>query len=235
MSIWKRLSSATREVSLGNQISALFGSEPPSEPSKLDAEADNEVPFTVGVIVLSAKMAKADGTVATYEIDAFKDAFKVSAAEMRQVAPVFNSAKRDAANFEDHAERLVSVFGGNRKLLEDVLDGLFHIAKADDEVGQQEEAFLRAVAKRFGFSASEFDSIKARHISAAKRNPYDVLGLKPSVSDEELERHYRKRLEDDDAEQLVARGVPKEFAIIAIEKRAALADAYDAIMKERSG
>ena len=61
-----------------------------------------------------------------------------------------------------------------------------------------------------------------------------MLGLKPSVSDEELERHYRKRLEDDDAEQLVARGVPKEFAIIAIEKRAALSDAYDAIMKERS-
>jgi hypothetical protein len=29
--------------------------------------------------------------------------------------------------------------------------------------------------------------------------------------------------------------VPKEFAVIAIEKRAALSDAYDAIMKERSG
>ena len=88
----------------------------------------------------------------------------------------------------------MTVFGGNRKLLEDVLDGLFHIAKADDEIGPQEEQFLAEVAKRFGFSTSEFNSIKARHISAAKRNPYDVLGLKPSVSDEELERHYRKRL-----------------------------------------
>ena len=45
------------------------------------------MPFTVGVIVLSAKMAKADGTVATYEIKAFKEAFKVSA-EMKQVAPI---------------------------------------------------------------------------------------------------------------------------------------------------
>jgi DnaJ like chaperone protein len=234
MSIWGRLSGATRELSLGGQISSMFGFERASEPPPPEAESDNEVPFTVGVIVLSAKMAKADGTVATYEIKAFKEAFKVSAAEMKQVAPIFNSAKRDAANFEDQAERLVTVFGGNRKLLEDVLDGLFHIAKADDEIGPQEEQFLAEVAKRFGFSTSEFDSIKARHISAAKRNPYDVLGLKPSVSDEELERHYRKRLEDDDAEQLVARGVPKEFAIIAIEKRAALSDAYDAIMKERS-
>ena len=233
MSIWGRLSAATREVSVGGQIGSLFGSRAASEQSPPEAVCDNEVPFTVGVIVLSAKMAKADGTVATYELDAFKEAFKVSAAEMKQVAPVFNSAKRDAANFEDQADQLVTVLRGDRKLLEDVLDGLFHIAKADDEVGREEEKFLAEVAKRFGFSASEFDSIKARHISFARRNPYDVLGVKPSVSDDELERHYRKRLEDDDAEQLVARGVPKEFAVIAIEKRAALSDAYDAIMKER--
>ena len=157
MSIWGRLSAATRELSLGGQISSLFGFEPESEPPPPEAECDNEVPFTVGVIVLSAKMAKADGTVATYEIKAFKEAFKVSAAEMKQVAPVFNSAKRDAANFEAQAERLVTVFGGNRKLLEDVLDGLFHIAKADDEIGPQEEEFLAEVAKRFGFSTSEFE------------------------------------------------------------------------------
>ena len=154
---------------------------------------------------------------------------------MKQVAPAFNSAKRDAVNFEDHAEQLVTVFKGNRKLLEDVLDGLFHIAKADEEVGPEEEQFLREVAKLFGFTVSEFNSIKARHLVSAKRNPYDVLGVKPSVSEEELERHYRKRLEEDDAEQFVARGVPKEFAIIAIEKRAALSEAYDAILKERSG
>jgi hypothetical protein len=49
------------------------------------------MPFTVGVIVLSAKMAKADGIVAAYEVKAFKEAFRVSATEMKQVAPVFNS------------------------------------------------------------------------------------------------------------------------------------------------
>ena len=152
MSIWGRLSAATHELSLGGQISSLLGFGPPSEERKLYAEPDNEVPFTVGVIVLSAKMAKADGSVAADEVKAFKEAFKVSAAEMKQVAPVFNSAKRDAANFEDCAEQLVTVFKGNRKLLEDVLDGLFHIAKADEEVRLQEEQFLGEVAKLFGFT-----------------------------------------------------------------------------------
>ncbi|MEZ0281344.1 TerB family tellurite resistance protein [Methyloceanibacter sp.] len=192
------------------------------------------MPFTVAVIVLSAKMAKADGIVAADEVKAFKEAFKVSPAEMKQAAPVFNSAKRDAANFEACAEQLVELFRGNRKLLEDVLDGLFHIAKADAEVHRQEERFLGEVAKRFGFTPGEFNSIKARHLVADKRDPYDVLGVEPSIGDEELERHYRGLVADSHAEELIARGVPKEFVIIAIERRAALSDAYEAILKERS-
>ena len=35
----------------------------------------------MGVIVLSAKMAKADGSVAADEVKAFKEAFKVSPAD----------------------------------------------------------------------------------------------------------------------------------------------------------
>ena len=69
----------------------------------------------MGVIVLSAKMAKADGTVDADEVKAFKEAFKLSAAEMKQAAPIFNSAKRDATNFEP-SEQLVTIFNGNRKV-----------------------------------------------------------------------------------------------------------------------
>ena len=232
MSIWGRLSAATHDLSLGGQISSLLRFGPTSQERY--AEPDNEVPFTVGVIVLSAKMAKADGSVAADEVKAFQEAFKVSAALMKQVAPAFNSAKRDAVNFEACAEQLVTLFKGNRKLLEDVLDGLFHIAKADGEVHRQEEQFLGEVAKLFGFTVSEFNSIKARHLVAAKRNPYDVLGVKPSISGEDLKSHYRMLLADSHSEQLIARGVPKEFTVIAIEKRAALSEAYEAIMKERS-
>jgi DnaJ like chaperone protein len=139
----------------------------------------------VGVIVLGAKMAKADGSVTTDEVKAFKEAFNVSAAEMKQAAHVFNLAKQDMAGYEACAEQLVTLFRGNRKLLEDVLGGLFHIAKADDEVHPQEEQFLGQVAKLFGFTDTEFSYIKARHVIAAERNPYDVLGVEPSVGDED--------------------------------------------------
>ena len=229
MSILGRLSAAAHDFSVRGQISSLLAFAPSGEQRKSYPEQDNEVPFTVAAIVLSAKMAKADGIVAADEVKAFKEAFKVSPAEMKQAAPVFNSAKRDAADFEACAEQLVELFRGNRKLLEDVLE-----AKADAEVHRQEEQFLGEVAKRFGFTPAEFKSIKARHLVADKRDPYDVLGVEPSIGDEELERHYRGLIADSHAEELIARGVPKEFVIIAIERRAALSEAYEAILKERS-
>ena len=100
----------------GAGFGSLLGFGSTSQARKADSEPDNEVPFTVGVIVLSAKMAKADGTVDADEVAAFEEIIKISAAEMKQVAPIFNSAKRDATNFETCAEQLVTVFNGNRKV-----------------------------------------------------------------------------------------------------------------------
>jgi DnaJ like chaperone protein len=237
MSIWRRLAAATTDLSIGGQIGALIGGgsarDAAKRPTRPDTP-DNEVPFTVGVIMLSAKMAKADGSVTSDEVTAFKEAFKVSAAEMKHAAPVFNLAKRDASDYGVCAQQLVDVFRGDRNLLEDVLDGLFHIAKADDEVHPQEAEFLGEVAKVFGLTGGEFNVIKARHLVPAKRNPYDVLGVDPSVGEAELERHYRALMEGNQPDKLLARGVPKEFVAIATEKAAALREAYDAIRKERA-
>jgi DnaJ like chaperone protein len=233
MSIWGKLAAA--ELLVAGPIAALLGGRaaPDDRDKKLDQLAENQVAFTVGVIVLSAKMAKADGVVTADEVNAFKAAFKVSNAEMKQAARVFNLAKRDVTGYEACAEQLVIVFKGNRKLLGDVLEGLFHIAKADEALHPQEEQFLGQVAKRFGFTDTEFRSIRARHVVDAKRNPYEVLGLEPSVSNEELKSHYRALVADNRPEKLIARGVPEEFVTIALEKAASINEAYDAIAKQR--
>ena len=59
-----------------------------------------------------------------------KEVFKIPAGEMKNVANIFNLAKQDVTGYQAYAERLGGMLKGNRRLLEDVLEGLFHIEKA---------------------------------------------------------------------------------------------------------
>jgi DnaJ like chaperone protein len=122
---------------------------------------------------------------------------------------------------------------GDRKLLGDVLEGLFHIATADGVFHPREDQFLAEVAKRFGFTDTEFSHIKARHISSAKRNPYDVLGIAPEIDNHALKLHYRKLVADNHPDKMIARGVPAEFVTIATHKIAAINAAYEEVARER--
>ena len=237
MSIWGKLAGAAAGLAVGGPIGALLGGVAGHYVIDRDNEeegpAENQVAFTVGVIALGAKMAKADGVVTMDEVNAFKEVFKVPEGEMKNVARVFNLAKQDVAGYEAYAEQLSTMFKGNRKLLEDVLEGLFHIAKADETLHPNEEQFLAQVAKRFGITETEFSYIKARHVIVSKRNPYDVLGITPAIGNDELKSHYRKMVAESHPDKLMARGVPKEFVAIATEKVAAINEAYAQIAKER--
>jgi DnaJ like chaperone protein len=126
MSIWGKLAGAAAGLAIGGPIGALLGGVAGhyviDRDKEEDGPAENQVAFTVGVIALGAKMAKADGVVTMDEVNAFKEVFKVPEGEMKNVARVFNLAKQDVAGYEAYAEQLATMFKGNRKLLEDVLE-----------------------------------------------------------------------------------------------------------------
>jgi len=224
MSIWEKLTGATAELLRCGRIGAVCGGV---EGGK------DQVAFTVGVIALAAKMAKADGVVTRDEVNAFKEVFKIPAGEMKNVADIFNLAKQDVTGYQVYADQLAAVLKGNRRLLEDVLEGLFHIAKADQVLHPREVEFLAEVAKRFGITKTEFSYIKARHVVATKRNPYEVLGVNASISKDKLKSHYHRLVAENHPDKLIARGVPKEFVAIATEKLAAINEAYAQIANER--
>jgi DnaJ like chaperone protein len=178
-------------------------------------------------------MAKADGVVTRDEVIAFKEVFKVPAGEMENVSRVFNFAKQDIVGYETYANQLASLLKGNRKLLEDVLEGLFHIAMADGVFHPNEERFLADVAEHFGFTPTEFSYFKARHVGSAKCDPYEVLGITPEMDDDTLKRHYRKLVLENHPDTMIARGVPPEFVSIATKKVAAINAAYEVVARER--
>ena len=180
--IWTKLASAAARLAAVAHIAEggpmgglLSGSHVFDRDSNNDGMPEHQVAFTIGVIALGAKMAKADGLVTADEVTAFKEVFKVPEGEMKNVSRIFNLAKQDIVGYEAYAKQLASLLKDNRKLLEDVLEGLFHIALADGVFHPNEQQFLAEVAECFGFTDTEFSYIKARHVSSGKRNPYEVL------------------------------------------------------------
>ena len=239
MSVWKSLSGVAAELALdihlpGNgSIGAFLKSLSGGRRHADGGFAHNQIAFTIGVIALGAKMAKADGLVTRDEVWAFKEVFRVPEGEMENVSRVFDLAKQDIAGYEVYAEQLAGLFEHDHRLLEDVLEGLFHIAMADGLFHPNEERFLAAVAKQFGISEIEFSYIKARHGGSKKESPYDVLGVTPGISNDALRTHYRRLVLENHPDKMVARGVPSECVSMATKKIAAINAAYEAVAKER--
>ncbi len=229
MSIWDKLAGAA--ASIGGPIGALLtrlGHLAMDGPGH-----DKQVAFTVGVIALGAKMAKADGVVTRDEIAAFKEVFKVPPGEEHNVARLFNLAKQDVAGFESYARQLDRLFHDNRELLTDVMDGLFHIAVADGKLHPNEERFLFKVASEFGFTDQDYLRIKGRHYRCGLYDPYNILHASPKATDAELKSQYHKLVAENHPDVLIARGVPPEFVEIATNKLAAINAAYEEIKAAR--
>lgn len=188
-----------------------------------DADTRRRVAFSIAMIALSAKMAKADGVVNEKEIKAFHEIFAIPAEEANHVARLYNLAKQDVAGYEAYARQLAKLCSEDQPhchLLEDILDGLFHIAKADGYVHEKELEFLTDVAMIFGFSEAEFERITVRHIVREKNDPYVVLGLARNVSYEQAKAHYRALVKEHHPDRLVAHGLPREFVSIANQRLA---------------
>lgn len=241
MSIWGKLVGAAAGMAIGGPIGALVGGfaghltfdrNRGSDTTEV-GEPEEDVAFTIGIIALGAKMAKADGVVTKDEIEAFKEVFIISAEDMSSVSKVFNLAKRDVAGYDAYARQLASLFKEKPEALEDVMDGLFHIAKADNVIHEAEMEFLLSVAEIFGFSEDDFARIQARHMEPEKSDPYIVLGLERTATNDEIKRGYRRLVRDNHPDKLIARGVPAEAVEIANRKVAAINAAYDQIEKER--
>ncbi|MCW2307052.1 DnaJ like chaperone protein [Rhodobium gokarnense] len=195
--------------------------------------ARRQVAFTVAMIALTAKMAKADGVVTEDEISAFSELFDIPAGEEKNVARLFNLAKQDVSGYEYYARRIAGMFADEPQALEDILDGLFHIAKADHVLHEGELAYLKRVSELFGFDAHHFGCIKARHVHPEASDPYIILDIDRSASEEELRRHYRRLVNETHPDRLIARGVPEEFVTIANDRLAAVNDAWTRIRQER--
>lgn len=230
MTVWQKISGLATTV--GEAGGSLLGGAFGLDANRSPVDPETSVTFTIAIIALCAKMAKADGIVASAEIQAFREVFSFSPQEAKNVERVYALAKQDVAGYELYADQIARLFNSDRKLLQHVLEGLMHVAAADGILHPAEDRFLHDVAMRFGFGESEYRYFRARFVTD-QSSPFDVLRLGPDATNEQIKAQYRKLVVDNHPDKLMGRGVPAEFVDIATRKVAAINAAYAVIARER--
>jgi DnaJ like chaperone protein len=178
-------------------------------------------------------MAKADGEVRGEDIEAFETVFKADVGSAQSVKRFFNLTRQTTLGFERYARIVARHFRAQPAALEDVMDGLFHIALADGVLTDDEAAYLARVADIFGFTAAEFKRLKATHVGRDADDPYLILGIDEGVDDDGLRKAYRRAAAANHPDRLVARGLPPEMTALATHKMALINRAYAQIQAER--
>ncbi|MGI9504027.1 MAG: TerB family tellurite resistance protein [Geminicoccaceae bacterium] len=209
-----------------------------SKPIFDDPTETRRIAFATAIIVLGAKLAKADGQVTREEVDAFKQRFSFSEQEVGGVARIYDQAKTSAEGFEPYARQVAAFFGRDPVLLEELLTGFFEVARADGDLKTGEIEFLREVAAIFGFDNDKFEQMRTTFGKPGERtsngqDPYKVLGMSRTATDAEIKQAYRRLVRELHPDQLIAKGLPKEFIDRANNRLAAVNTAYDQIEKQR--
>ena len=224
MTLWSRIAQAISALATGEGLGTLFDS--------LRRNPERSVGFTIAVIALGAKMAKADGLVTRDEVTAFRRVFTIPKGEEASAAKVFDLARQDVAGFDAYARKIRAMFKpSDRDVMIDLMEGLFHIAVADRQFHPAEETFLRSVAQIFGLDDPCFRSLRARHV---QDDPYAVLGVDPSAPDAAVRKAWRVAVKASHPDVMIARGVPAEAVKLAQDRLRALNAAWEEISKARA-
>ncbi len=221
MSIWTRISEALQALAAGESLATVF--------EKLRSPPEKSIGFTIAVIALGAKMAKADGRVTRDEVAAFREVFHIPPEDEASAARVYNLARQDVAGFEEYAKQVAGMFTAADGTLCDLMEGLFYIAVADGHYNELENTFLARVARIFGLSDSQFRSLRARFVPDCDPDPWEVLGVTPGTPVNEVRKAWRQHVRESHPDRMIARGVPEEAVRMAEKRLIAINRAWETI------
>ena len=102
MSIWTRIYEALAALATGEGLGTIL------DRLRTGPAPERSVGFTIAVIALGAKMAKADGEVTRGEVVAFRQIFEIPPEDEAHAARVFNLARQDVAGFDVYARKVAA-------------------------------------------------------------------------------------------------------------------------------
>ncbi|MBR5091976.1 MAG: TerB family tellurite resistance protein [Bacteroidales bacterium] len=195
----------------------------------------------VALMVLIAAVMKVDGQVKRSELDYVKKFLLANYGEERgrQMLKVLQQmVQRDIPIDQVCAQIKVNTDYSTRYHM---VDFLFGIGGADGEFHQTEINMLRLIAQYLGISASDYTSIHERHVgyssnqsfthSSNKKDPYRVLGIDSSATDDEVKKAYRRMAMKYHPDRVA--GMSEEMQRNAAEQMKEINQAYETIKQRR--
>ena len=236
MSIWGSLIGGMIGFSLGGPFGMLLGSLIGGKISRAKGSFNNSFAqpqqvFALSLIVLSAKLSKADGQVSKEELIAVKDKLKIPDNELDQVGKIFNKAKEESTGYQPYAEQIAQIYKNNLNVLEEVINILFYIAEADGNISDAELNMIEDISRIFGLNQAQFNSLKESRKSSDKLNPYVVLESNPEDNIADIRKKYIKLSKEHHPDLLLSKGVPEEVIDESKKKMRAINSAWDQIQK----
>lgn len=222
MKLWRAISSLARS-----------GRKPERDCGCPEGLPGGDPAFAAAVTALGAKLARADGRADDIEFDSFVEAFPPRETSARDVHRLYRLARETTHGYEGYAERLHRRYGGCPELLEKVLDGLFHVAKADGTVTGHELAFLERVGELFRLSPLTVRRLKGQHLGLRADDPYRVLEVAPDAPDDSVRAAWKRALSLHHPDRAVSNGLSRDRVEAAEAKASAINAAFDAVMRER--
>jgi len=238
MSIWGSLIGGMVGFSLAGPFGMLLGSLIGGKISRARSATGNfgtfaqpQQIFALSLIVLSAKLSKADGQVSKEELIAVRNKLKIPENEIDQVGKIFNKAKQESTGYEPYAQQIAQIYKNNPNVLEEVINILFYIAEADGNVSKSELDMMQHIAQIFGLNQVQFNAIKESRKSSDKLNPYIVLESKPEENLQTIRKKYLQLSKEHHPDLLISKGVPQEVIAESKKKMRAINSAWDQVQK----
>ena len=215
---------------IGYALGTIFGRSYTKEDVKFMGDTPRQQDFSASLLVLSAAVMKADGTVKKSELDYVKRFFLQSFGQEqaeKYILTLREVLKQDI-NLAEVSQQIGRYMNYSSKL--QLLHYLFGIASADGQVHEKEVDVIESISRYMGVYTADYESVKAMFVKKVD-DAYTILGIEPSATDDEVKKAYREMAKKNHPDKVAYLGDDVRKA--AEKKFQEINDAYDRIKKQR--
>ena len=187
--------------------------------------------FMVSLLVLFAKVMKADGKLLKSELDYVKSFLKrnLSSKQSSVFIKMFQEILKQDYSVAEVCGQIQKSMDHPARL--ELLHVLFGLSASDGEIHFQEVKVINTISRYLNISKKDYESIKAIFIKDTD-SAYKILEIEPGASESEIKKAYRKMAVKYHPDKVAHLG--KEIQKTAEEKFKAVSDAYSEIKKKRN-